>query len=434
MGNLVLLTQFCNEMKSTTIRWIVLTSSVVIAAIVVIQLFWLNKIYSFEQKNFKVNTVKSIRGLYEDVALSFNPTFNLQKLIEQPADNYFLSKIDTIASIDSIAYYLKQELEDFDVLTDVYLAIYEFDEPTFKEVRYLPSVASAQLKEGTSKPTVYKRPYHYLLLYFPHRKEYVLSQMTFWFVSGGALIIVLVALAISLFYFYREKTLSETQKDFVNNFTHEFRTPLAVMKIAAGVLNNEDIVQNPARLKNYAGIVQNQTEHLQKQVDKLLKSARSENGELPLDKKNTDIHEMVLQAIRKIKPLADEKSASITTDSLSQGLFANVDESHLELAIINLIENGLKYSAHPIISIALRKEPQTIIVSIKDNGIGIEKKYQRKIFRKFYRVPTGDVHNVKGVGLGLDFVKRVVDAHHGKITVKSRPGHGTEFQIELPIK
>lgn len=390
-------------------------------------------VYSLEQQKFNVNVVKSIRGLFEDVELASNPVFNLQTLIERPKENYFLFKVDTLAPVDTITYYLKQELEDFDVLTDAYLGIQQPGESVYSSVHYMPTVASNYSPGSNYEMAHFNKPYPYLALYFPHRKHYVLSQMLFWFVSAGALIVVLIALAISLVYFYREKFLSETQKDFVNNFTHEFKTPLAVMKIASDVLAREDIVHKPDRLKNYTKIIQQQTDHLQQQVERLLKTANSAEKQLPLDRKPVSLQTVTLQAVRKIQPLIEERKAVIEYDWAEDDIVSTVDESHLELALINLLENALKYSPHPFIRIKTGYETENIFIEIKDNGIGIEKKYLTKIFRKFYRIPTGNIHDVKGFGLGLDFVKRVVDAHKGKIQVMSDPGIGTTFRILLPL-
>jgi len=419
-------------MLSKTLRWIVLIAALLIATIVIIQLFWLNRVYSFEQKNFNVNVVKSIRGLYEDVELRYESTLNLQNLIEHPDPNHFLFKIDVLPPADSLKYYLKQELEDFDVLTDVYLSVYNPSQNDYSATYYISAVASRYQQDITTKMVTFKKDYLYLSLYFPHRDRFVLSQMTFWFISSGALILVLIGLAISLFFFFRQKFLSKTQKDFLNNVTHEFKTPLAVLKIASGVLSEEDILQKPARLRNYTTIIQHQTDHMQQQVERLLNTATSEQKDIPLHKRLVSIPSLVSQAIRKIQPLADDKKARIDLKMPDKDQQVLIDESHLELALVNLLENALKYSTDPHIVIETGKENNDSFISVKDNGIGIEKKYLHRIFRKFYRVPTGNIHNVKGFGLGLNFVKQAVDAHKGKIVVNSLPGIGTEFKILLP--
>jgi two-component system phosphate regulon sensor histidine kinase PhoR len=400
--------------------------------IIAVQLFWLNKVYSFEQRTFHTNVVKSIRGLYEDLDLVDTRSMDLNDLIENPSTDYFLFRIDNTYSEDSVASYLNYELKDFDVLTDAYVAYYTAGHTKYKNAIYIPTAAS-RYKQGEINLSTYKRNYNYGLLYFPHRNKYVLQQMNFWFISSAALFVVLVGLAVMLFFFYRQRFLAEVQKDFVNNFTHEFKTPLAVMKISAEVLLQDKIVTQPERLRKYATIIENQTQHLQEQVERLLQIARSDRRDLPIQKKQVPLKELIEQAVAKMQPLIDEKKAEVNIPiDEEQNIELYADRAHLELAIVNLLENALKFSVKPHIIISIGHEDGNIYISVKDNGIGIEKKYQKRLFKKFYRVPTGDVHNVKGFGLGLNFVKRIIDAHHGSIKINSLPGIGTEFRLILP--
>jgi two-component system phosphate regulon sensor histidine kinase PhoR len=219
----------------------------------------------------------------------------------------------------------------------------------------------------------------------------------------------------------------------VNNFTHEFKTPLAVMKIAADVLSQATIVQQPTKLERYTSIIKNQTEHLQNQVARLLRAASIEKNELPIEKENIEAMQLIEQAINKVQPLIEERHAKVELKMEDEDACLTADKAHLELAVVNLLENALKYSEEPRIVIETGKAENDFFISVKDNGIGIEKKYFKNIFKKFYRVPTGDVHDVKGFGLGLNFVKRIIDAHNGKIKVYSLPGIGTEFRLFIPL-
>ncbi|MFT3824474.1 MAG: HAMP domain-containing sensor histidine kinase [Chitinophagaceae bacterium] len=421
-----------DNMRSATLKWLVLIATVLVVTIIGVQLFWLNKVYSFEGKTFNINVVKSIRGLYEDLDIPDTSYNHLQDLIEHPADDYFLFRIDKTVPQDSMISYLKQEFNDFDVLTDAYLARYDARKNTYVISNYIPT-AAGRYKQDNAKLNLYKKDFDYALLYFPHRNKYILSQMNFWFISSIILFLVLIGLTVSLFYFYRQKFLTEIQKDFVNNFTHEFKTPLAVMKISADVLLQDNITTKPDRLKQYATIIQNQTTHLQSQVERLLQIAASDRKELPMTKTKVTVKDIVDQAVAKVQPLIDDKNAQVeinTPEELQDEVLA--DKTHLELAVVNLLENALKYSGKPHIILTTGKEDNYIFISVKDNGIGIEKKFHKNIFKKFYRVPTGDIHNVKGFGLGLNFVKRIIDAHHGNIRINSLPGIGTEFKLLLP--
>lgn len=423
---------YLDGMRSKTLKWLVLTATLLIIVIVGVQLFWLNKIYSLEQKTFNINVVKSIRGLYEDVNLIDSQVNHLQDFIEHPSPDYFLFRTGSQYEKDSLIWYLKDELNDFDVLTDAHVGFYDARTKNFSSREYIPA-AAARYDPVINPFPQYERPHNYVLIYFPHRNRYVLSQMNFWFISSAILFIVLIGLAVSLFYFYRQKFLAEVQKDFVNNFTHEFKTPLAVMKISSDVLLQEKILQQPERLHQYAMIIQNQTMHLQKQVERLLQVATTERRELPMQKRSVELNELVTEAIAKIQPLAQEKKAVLELELPEQETELQADRAHLELAVVNLLENALKYAPEPRIIVSAGKENDHIFISVKDNGIGIDKKYHKKLFEKFYRVPTGDVHNVKGFGLGLNFVKRIIDAHHGEITINSIPGIGTEFKLLLPV-
>ncbi|HVU58803.1 MAG TPA: HAMP domain-containing sensor histidine kinase [Puia sp.] len=422
-------------MRSSTLKWIVLSATLLAAVIITVQLYWLNTVYSLEQRQFNLSVVKSVRGLFEDLKMNDAPGTSLEQLIKNPGNNYFLIKADTIPPKDSLAFYLQQEFALFGVLTDCKLGAYSHAENKFVYEEFLSSPASryAASRITLREMPVTTDPYDYILLYFPHRHEYILEEMDFWIISSAVLFISLIGLAVSLFYFYRQKFLAEIQKDFVNNFTHEFKTPLAVMKIASGVLSQDNIVHQPDRLERYVTIIKNQTEHLQSQVERLLKAASSESKNLPLKKEHIDAGQLIEQALNKVQPLIEEKKAKIEVKMDDSNLELHADMAHLELAVVNLLENALKYSVEPRIVVETGNAEDEFFISVKDNGVGIEKKYLKSIFKKFYRVPTGDIHNVKGFGLGLNFVKRIIDAHNGKIRVNSLPGIGTEFRLFIPL-
>src|SRR5579871_1981391 len=420
-------------MRSSTLRWIVLCTTFLIATIILVQLYWLKKVYSLEQRQFNTNVVKGIRGVFEDLEMNDNPAMNLHDLIANPGPNYFLFKADTIPERDSLTFYLRKEFEDFDVLTDCKLGAFSSSKGKYVYEEYIPSPATRYPVQNVSDLAVLDKDFDHILLYFPHRSNYIVEQMGLWIASSVALLITLISLAISLFYFYRQKFLAEIQKDFVNNFTHEFKTPLAVMKIAADVLSQESITQQPHRLERYASIIKSQTEHLQNQVARLLRVASAEKNALPIEKENIEAQQLIEQAINKVQPLIEERKAKVDLKMEDHGAQIHADKAHLELAVVNLLENALKYSDEPKILIETGKTESDFFISVKDNGIGIEKKYFKNIFKKFYRVPTGDVHNVKGFGLGLNFVKRIIDAHDGKIKVNSLPGIGTEFRLLIPL-
>jgi len=332
---------------------------------------------------------------------------------------------------DSIKFFLQSELEDEDIFTDCYAGLYNSDRATYDFVTYLPSATAAKnLKIAMPKSG---GGYNHLTLYFPHRNKYILSKMNFWIISSIILLMVLILLGSSIYYLYRQKFLNEIQRDFVNNFTHEFKTPVSVINLAAEVLINPAIAQRPEKLARYAEIVQYQGNYLQEQIERLLRHAYSESNLLHLQKRKLNIHEVVEEALINLNTLIVSRDVEMQLNFKAADPFIFADKGYLLIVITNLVENALKYSEHPNITVSTWSNSTNMHLSVKDNGRGIEKKYLNKIFKKFYRVPNGDEVSARGFGLGLAFVKKIVQAHHGKIDVKSTPGSGSEFGISLPV-
>ncbi len=420
------------QLRSKTLRWLIVLCTIVVAIIIAVQLFWIQKIYFFEQKQFNTNVSKSIRSMYEDLDISNDSTYSFEKNILNPLPDIYLAKINQEYKIETISTSLSAEFTDFDVFTDCIVALHIKGQSGYQANEYI-DMPDANFQSGKAEIIPYfKKDFSYIILFFPHRTQYVIKQMVFWLVSGGLLIVVLIAFSASIFYLYRQKFLNEIQKDFVNNFTHEFKTPLSVIKIAADVLKDPAIKEKPEKLSNYAGIIQEQTQHLQQQTQRLLQIAFNEENTLSLQKELFDAGELIAKAVLDVAPLVESKGGTVDIFDKSPNTIINADKSYLLLSFINLIENAVKYSVKPRIQITTFIEGPDFCVLLKDNGIGIEKKHQKKIFEKFYRVTAGNLHNATGFGMGLNFVKKIMDAHHGSIQVQSEFGKGSLFIIKIP--
>jgi len=418
--------------SSKNLRWLIIISTLLITIIVAVQLFWIQKVYRFEEKHFNANVTKSIKGLFRNMNLISSSSFTFEKNIELAVPEVYLARIDKIPSIDSVSLFLSRELTDFDILTDCNISIFDSGQKKYIASKYIDIPDSYDSVNNRFNTPVFKRDYSYISIYFPHREKYIIKQMLFWFVSSGILLIVLIGFGISIFYLYQQQFLNETQKGFVNNFTHEFKTPLSVIRIASDVLQQPSITEKPDKLKNYAGIIQSQANHMQNQLNRMLAIAFTEYRKLPLKKEQFDANMLLEQAILNISPLIDEKSGNLSFQDKSNNALVYADKSYILLAYTNLLENAVKYSIKPEITVTTYMQGSDFCIAIRDNGIGIDKKQQRKIFEKFYRVMNGDIHQAKGFGLGLNFVKKIMDAHKGKITVDSSPGNGSIFTLKLP--
>jgi len=420
--------------RAKTLRLVILTSTVLITIIVAIQLVWLQKVYLYEEKQFNINVSKSIKSLYDDMQLVSDVNDNVQKVIDNVNPDVYLLRIDCSPNLDQLWVNLKAELTDFDVYTDCRAAVYDPASKKYTSEHYIDLPDAYFPSTSEKRPQVYERDYPYIALYFPHRGQYIIKQMRFWIASSGLLLLVLIGFGFSIFYLYRQKFFNETQRDFVNNFTHEFKTPLAVIKIAADVLRQQNIIEKPEKLKNYAGIIHEQTSHLQLQVQRLLEIAYTDRSSLPLEKEKFDINSLIKESINDLQPLIEQRNAIVNTNFGMQDVMINADKSYLRLCLINLVENAIKYSTTPVIEVSTKVDGTVLLIAIKDNGIGIAAEHQKKIFERFYRITDGELHISKGFGLGLNFVKKVIDTHHGKIEVDSELGSGSTFTIKLSLK
>ncbi|HKO82127.1 MAG TPA: HAMP domain-containing sensor histidine kinase [Chitinophagaceae bacterium] len=418
--------------RSSTIRLGIFISTLVIAIILTFQLVWLRKLYFFEQKDFDHNVLKAVRGLYEDLDIKLYNSSHLSELVKNPKPNLYLAHITLPVSQDSLVSYLLYELEDFGIFTDCYLGIYDAGRAKYIYTGLLAH-DTIKHKRSINLPEI-STSYDHLNLYFPNRRQYILSQMNLWMASSAILLIVLMFFGASLYYFYKQKFLHETQKDLLHSFTHEFKTPVSVLRLAADVLKDPEINKKPEKLATYAGIVEYQSVYLQNQIENLLRFAHTESHQLHLRKEKLDLHQLIREAIVNLNPLITEKKATLEFQPGATQSFFMGDKDYLAIVIMNLIDNAIKYSKNPRIYITTESTGRAVSFSIKDNGIGIEQKQLKRIFRKFVRIQSGETYVAKGFGIGLSFVKKIVKAHGGTITVSSTPGRGSNFTIDLPVQ
>jgi two-component system, OmpR family, phosphate regulon sensor histidine kinase PhoR len=236
-----------------------------------------------------------------------------------------------------------------------------------------------------------------------------------------------------LMVIFKQKRLSEIQNDFINNMTHEFKTPISTISISSEVLMRPDIIDKPERLLSYAAIIRKEAARLKKNVDTVLNTANISQKIDKLNFESIDVHELIDELFVNCEPLLKEKGGEMFLNLKANRTVIKGDRLHFTNVLHNLIDNGLKYCEKvPEITISTENQGDSIVVSIKDNGIGIAEKDQKQVFNKFFRVHTGDVHNVKGFGLGLYYVKEMVEGHKAKIELQSKLGEGSEFKIFVP--
>ncbi|MEI7896761.1 MAG: HAMP domain-containing sensor histidine kinase [bacterium] len=273
-----------------------------------------------------------------------------------------------------------------------------------------------------------------LKLIFPEKKQFIMAEMGTLFITSVVLIlVVLIMFWRTILSLVKEKKISEHTTDFLNNMTHEFKTPLTNIALAGRMILKDSAVKDGDKIKHYSGIILEENEKLRLQVEQVLSMTALERGEIPLRKTELDFHELIHESLKSINIQIENKQGNITLNLNADRIVILGDRTHLINALCNLIDNAIKYSrGKPALSIHTSNTGLNLIVVVADEGIGIEKEYQKKVFDKYFRVPTGDVHDVKGFGLGLAYTKKIVEMHGGVIELHSEKGKGTEFTITFP--
>ena len=274
---------------------------------------------------------------------------------------------------------------------------------------------------------------NYLRVYFPHQKNYLISQMwAMLAVSGLLLLVIMFLFSYSIGTIYKQKKLSDIKNDFINNMTHELKTPIATISLACEALNDPDMMRNEKGMSTYVNMIGEENKRLGLLVEKVLRTAIFEQGEMQLQVNRINLHEVIQNVIRNISIQVTGKKGRIVTRLEAKDPVIYGDHLHLSNVVYNLIDNAIKYCQDsPIVEITTRDETNGIAVAFRDNGIGISRENQARIFEKLYRIPTGNVHNVKGFGLGLSYVKGVIEKHGGRVEVESELKKGSTFTIHL---
>jgi two-component system phosphate regulon sensor histidine kinase PhoR len=276
---------------------------------------------------------------------------------------------------------------------------------------------------------------NYLSMYFPQRKNFLFKSFGFMIFSSVFLtLFITLAFSFTILYVFRQKKLSEIRNDFVNNMTHELKTPISTISLASQMLGDTSLPPNLKNNDQIARIISEESRRLGYQVEKVLQMAVFDKGQVKLRRKETDLHEIIRNVSENYSLQVKSRSGKITTALEAEQFILEVDSVHITNVLTNLVDNALKYCTRdPEIRISTRNTKQFFEVAIQDNGIGISKQDQKRIFEKFYRVPTGNIHTVKGFGLGLSYVKKIIEEHRGTIEVVSHLYEGSTFTIQLPL-
>jgi two-component system, OmpR family, phosphate regulon sensor histidine kinase PhoR len=277
---------------------------------------------------------------------------------------------------------------------------------------------------------------YYLSVYFPSKQYSVLNPILGAIGVTVASTLVIIAIYIaSIYYMSQQKKISEIKTDFINNMSHEFKTPIATINIATDALNSEKVQSEPEKMKFYTSLIKQENERMKKQVEMVLQMSKLERNALQLIKKETDIRQILKNSIKTVRVQVEQRGGTIKEQYLAEKYVGNIDGFHLTNTFVNILDNANKYSLEkPEISVKTYNEKNDYVVEIADKGKGMSENVIKKIFEKFYREETGNIHNVKGHGLGLAYVKNIINLHNGGIKVVSKLHKGTTFIVRIPLK
>jgi two-component system, OmpR family, phosphate regulon sensor histidine kinase PhoR len=422
-------------MSNRTLRIIFVAAVLSAILVIVSQYFWIKKAYELEKNIFNTHATIALKNVAVQILKMNDNNSAVDSIVTKVSPKYYTVQIND--KIDSVVLeqLLMRELLAQQLKIDFEYSVYDCESEKMKYGKYVSF--SNNPNEEKTKPTIFpknKNENNYFGVHFPNLDTYLTKEMTNWFISTGILGLFLILLGYAIFVIFEQKKLSEIQKDFVNNMTHEFKTPLATIKLSSEVLKNPNIVNNPERLLNYATIINNETTHLTNQVERVLQMAKESKATIDLKREDVGLKLLFEEIIdKKYTPLIRSKGGEITVLLEDENLFFNVDKLHIKNVIGNLLDNAIKYCAVvPRIHIACKEENKMITIAVKDNGIGISEENLKHIFDRFYRVSTGNVHSIKGFGLGLNYVKLICKQHGGFIKVRSEVDKGSEFCIFIP--
>ncbi len=276
---------------------------------------------------------------------------------------------------------------------------------------------------------------HHINLYFTERPNFMMQSIGVIIPSAAFTLVMILTSIITIMIIFKQKRLDEIKNDFINNMTHEFKTPISTISLASQMLKDASVAKTPKTLQHISGVIQDESKRLSFQVEKVLQMAIFDKGKSGLKIKKLDINQLIHNVSTNFKLKVENKKGKIIESLDARNSTVYVDEVHFTNVIYNLFDNAFKYrKGIPILQVKTWNKNNGVVISVKDNGMGISKENLNRIFEKFYRVPTGNVHNVKGFGLGLAYVKKIVDDHGGNIKAESEINVGTKFEIFLPIK
>jgi len=428
-------------MKQNALKYIIIFAIAVITGIFTVQAFILKSRFDLSEKQFNEGVLVALEEVawqileYNKEFYGHSADFNNLGPVERISNDYYIVNVNDVIDSEVLKYHLIEEFKKNLVNTDFEFAIYDCDTEQMKYGAYICANADTCKHEKTYDLPKSDKYTYYFGVHFPKRSQFFNARLKTSYVFTGLLLVIVLFFGYTTYVIIRQRQFSEIQKNFINNLTHELKTPISSIGLASKVLNDKKIIQNPERLSEYAKIIHEQNRRLSKNVEKVLNLGSLDKNRIQLKLENIELKNLIESVINQFKQAGNFKNTLLKSGAISEKLIVRADRFHFTQVLLNIIENAAKYcKVNPEIAIDTAIKKGGITIRISDNGIGIPKKERKKIFQKFYRIPTGNIHDVKGFGLGLDYVQKIIKAHKWKIKVEENSGGGSIFSIHIPYK
>lgn len=415
-------------MNHKVIRHLIVLAVIALTGLMIVQMVWFKQAYELRQDQFLEKTNSALHFTAEQLS----ETQGKLPKVYQTSANTFRVQIMGCLNEDSLPLYLQKSFARFGTSGDYNVSVDDCKNKTLLlDYNYKLLIDSNKFILHNNQQD---EPCYYLNIAFNNAPKTLMQEMWFWTFASLCCLLVLIFFAYSLYALLKEKRLTEMKKDFISNMTHELKTPIANIAIASEMLKNAPTSTKIEKVKHYADIIQKENKRLEGQVERVLTMAFLEEKKLDFQYEQVDIHSLLDDILSSFVLRVQHRGGQIRLNYQAEQSIIKADKFHLANVIYGLLDNAEKYSPNcPDILIETQNTNKGLRLTISDKGIGIIKEAQKMIFDKFYRVPTGDIHNVKGFGLGLTYVKMIVEAHGGKVQVESEPNKGSRFSVYFMI-
>lgn len=420
-------------MRTHSIRYLIVFAIICITGIIISQVYWFKRAFDLKEKQFNQTVNIALQNVAETIIGYNRVQVPLTSLVNEVSSNYYTVMTNSEIDIKTLEVLLKNEFQKKKLVIDFEYGVYNCQSGKMVYGNFI-SAGSESIPGKTRELPIWENDSYYFSVFFPNKSIYLTGQLGIWLFTTAVLFLVCIFFGYSLFIILRQKKLSDIQGDFINNMTHEFNTPISSIMVMSHLLRKEEVINNPKKVGEYSELITKEAIRIKDQVDKILQIAVLDNKKAIFTFTSIDVHECLTEAQGSIEHRLKEKGGCFIKSTKASHVKINGDAIHLINAFFNLFDNAIKYNVNaPEITISTYNINHKLILKISDNGIGISPKHQKMLFSKFFRVPTGNVHNVKGFGIGLYYLRKVIQAHKGSVNVKSIPTQGTEFIIVLPL-